>query len=153
MTVRIVDPLDKLSSAVAKLATAVRFYGTPDAATAADLPTIRAAVREGLPFPVWTGASDRTIFATPALNVANRAWHDATHVALGTGFEPGAELATVRVQCAQLRALGGDELARLYWADGAGQQEHYYRFGAFPRDQRAFCFDYCARGQLGPRSF
>ena len=44
-----------------------------------------------------------------------------------------------------IRVLGlstSPQLADLYWADNAGQQEYFYATGKFPEDQRGFVETY-----------
>lgn len=95
----------------------------------------------GGPLPVWEGASDQTIFSDARVNHAFRAWHDATHVARGHGFTLDGEIATMRDQCAALRAAFP---AAPQWAydilraEVQGQAEYFATHGTFPIDQITF---------------
>lgn len=91
------------------------------------------------PLPVWDGASEHTIYGSPAVNHAARAWHDATHIMLGRGFSFDDEKLVVEEQIRQARVSGlGPYALALIEADGIGQQLYLRRFGAFPIDQRSF---------------
>jgi hypothetical protein len=111
-------------------------------------PEAYAAGRDGLqanPFPVYAGASDRTIFGDPKVNHAFRAWHDAWHLRLRAPFTPEGERAVCRAQMDELHAwtdehsgsFSGLQAALLY-AEIIGQLEHQTAHGAFPENQRAF---------------
>lgn len=104
--------------------------------------------------PVWNGASERTIWADVAGNVAFRAWHDSTHLATGLGFDPAAELELARRTVADARARGlSAHACAVLWAETAGQIEHYLAHGeTFPDDQRAFV-DAHARGAWNGERF
>ena len=60
----------------------ITYAAVPDAPS--DLPSLcRAwakAERSGVPFPVWSGASENTIYLGPEANHAFRFWHDSLHV-------------------------------------------------------------------------
>ena len=90
--------------------------------------------------PVWSGASDRTIWSSPAANWRFRAWHDAQHLELRAEFDPAGERTVARLA---LRRTLGTYCRRILWAEVWGQIEHFQRFGVFPTDQSAFvraCF-------------
>lgn len=100
-------------------------------------------------FPVYAGASERTIFGDPAVNHAFRAWHDAWHLRLRAPFTPEGEERVYREQHVELvqwwsgdtsnenQKLLRDALALLR-AEILGQLEHQSAHGAFPVNQRAF---------------
>lgn len=56
----------------------------------------------GARFPVFAGASDRTIFGDPAVNYAFRAWHDAWHLRLRAPFTVEGERRVHAAQDAEL---------------------------------------------------
>lgn len=110
---------------------------------------------------VSTAHLETTIFAPHRLtDLANRAWHDLTHVMLGVGYSAEDEYAVARAQarCATRYldetwrgdARVQDGAIALLWFDTAGQTAHHALYGAFPADQRAFilaCWDlWHARG-------
>lgn len=102
---------------------------------------------------VWAGASGRTIWSAPAVNVAFRAWHDSTHLATGLDFSPAQEkeLARRTVLEASARGLSDDGCCVLF-AETAGQIEHFEKHaGAFPENQRAFVKAYAAGKWAGER--
>lgn len=85
--------------------------------------TFADIMRQGDPLTVWSGASDGTIYADPAVNWAFRAWHDATHIAGRYDFTLAGETATCE---AQIRA------------EIVGQAQYAAAHGHFPVDQAAF---------------
>lgn len=100
------------------------------------------------PLPVWDGASDKTIYSSPAVNYAARAWHDSTHLQHGYDFSLSGELSVGELQELEVReALGGwGEIASLIIrADTRGQTIYQSNHGFFPEDQAAFCVEYVNR--------
>lgn len=102
--------------------------------------TRHAKVRE-----VWSGGCDHTIYPTPAINHAFRAWHDACHLEGHYNFSLEGERATCALQCGQLRmALCEYNSAMVEYfctvldAEIIGQALYYERHGLFPLDQAAF---------------
>lgn len=88
--------------------------------------------------PVWSGASERTIWSGPDANALFRAWHDSHHILLGAGFDPAGELRVARHACASIE--GTPERAVL-WCETWGQVCYFERWHAFPDAQRAFVRD------------
>lgn len=112
-------------------------------------PSTLAELREGYAqhgvIPVWIGGSDHTIYSSPVINHAYRAWHDSFHLSLGAEFHPRGE---ARVNAAQQSAalhygLCEESLRALHF-DTWGQVAYSARHdGEFPTDQAAFvaaCF-------------
>lgn len=102
---------------------------------------------------VWDGASDRTIFGSPEVNHAFRAWHDWAHWRFRLPFTPEGERAACAVQQDHMRRLYGDNaLSRwfcaLLEAEIIGQIEYHTAHGDFPVDQRAFVVDWLGRRGL-----
>lgn len=100
--------------------------------------------------PVWSGASDATIYRDPKVNHAFRAWHDATHASLPAqhSFTLQGEAETCEAQCRELlklwpRAL---PLVRIIRAEIIGQATYAARFGTFPANQAAFIEEYLTNG-------
>jgi len=115
------------------------WYGTR--AAPADWPALQAAGARisGAPLPVFDGACDRTIWGSPAANIAFRAWHDAVHLALGADFSREGEVRVAQEQVAQARAAGASPgVLDALWADTFGQVEYFARHGMFPADQITF---------------
>lgn len=88
--------------------------------------------------PVWSGASERTIWSSPAVNALFRAWHDAQHMLLGADTDPAGELRVARHACERIE--GKPERAIL-WCEVWGQVAYFVRWSAFPDMQRAFVRD------------
>lgn len=106
-----------------------------------------AAWRAGGPLPVFDGGCERAIYGSPAVSHAFRAWHDATHVALGADFTVAGEIRTAREQVRQARALGASRaVRRALWVDTFGQVAWYARGGGFVRDQAGFVAMVLERG-------
>ena len=103
-------------------------------------------MRDGvLLIPVWTGASDRTIWSGPEANYLFRAWHDSHHLRLGAEFTREGERLVADLA---LSEVSGVLERALLWAETEGQQEHYARWGEFPGDQRGFDLA-CLAGGVG----
>lgn len=106
--------------------------------------TLRAAYAEttarGLPLPVYSGGCDRTIYSSPAINHAARAWHDATHVQLAAEFTPEGELRVAIHTARRVLECGlSYRDAALVFADVWGQVCYAAAHGGdFPADQAAF---------------
>lgn len=113
------------------------------------------------PFPVWAGASDRTIFGAPAVNHAFRAWHDAWHLRLRAPFTFAGEIAVYEAQRLDLLRYfkpdaerygtplseAQDECLGLLRAEVVGQLQHQSAHGIFPVNQRAFVRAYVRNPQ------
>lgn len=104
-----------------------------------------AAGRSSLdePLPVWNGASETSIYSSPEVNFAYRAWHDWTHLQLQADIDQAGEyqVSLHHLRDAAHAGVPADELAAL-WADSHGQNEYYARHGDFVVDQRAFVLAY-----------
>lgn len=83
---------------------------------------------------VWSGGSDNTVWSSPQVNYAFRAWHDYIHVQYGIPFTLEGEREVARIQCRSLSALG----QALIQAEVEDQAEHFIKTGEFVADQRAF---------------
>src|SRR5690242_10172226 len=79
------------------------------------------------PLPVWNGCSDRTIYGSPEVNWAARAWHDSIHLKLNRDTDLAGEYLVSRYQLDVAERYGsglymnGHALA-LLWLDTWGQQ-------------------------------
>ncbi len=98
--------------------------------------------------PVWNGASDSTIYSSPDVNFAYRAYHDWTHLRLQADVDLESEKRVSSAQLEHARAWGleGRDLAAL-WADSHGQNEYFEKYGEFMHDQRAFVLAYVDQGR------
>jgi len=130
------------------LARAPAHYATPDApSTLEDLRTAWAN-RGARGLPVFDGGCERTIYSSPAVNHAFRAWHDSIHVEHGFTFDGRGEFCAACVHWDELTAAGLP-FADVYamHADVWGQFLYADRHdGEFPRDQAAFVAACFARG-------
>ena len=100
--------------------------------------------------PVWSGASGRTIHASPTENYVFRAWHDACHLDSGWGFSPEEEETLARLCMIRAAEVGlSDWARRVLWAELAGQVQYLVAHGDFPTDQRAFVQAYATVVPVG----
>jgi hypothetical protein len=95
--------------------------------------------------PVSTKASGRTIYGDARVNIAMRAWHDATHLANNLDFSPYHERLVAEKQCAEIHNIRDKALL---WADTAGQVDYYAYHRSFPDDQRSFVLYWLATGNV-----
>lgn len=101
----------------------------------------KLSVKTLAPLPVFSGASDKTIYLTKEGNWAFRFWHDITHVANGYKFTLADEIECSSLQCDQVsNYFGANSLElKLFVADTIGQSVYAeLHGGAFPEDQLAF---------------
>jgi hypothetical protein len=96
---------------------------------------------------VYSGASSKTIFDDPDVNVDFRAWHDYCHLMGNTGFSVEGERKAAEMQCEHVKRFYGDGrtgqwLCTLIMAEVVGQAEHYAKYKAYVEDQRAFTMAY-----------
>ncbi len=96
--------------------------------------------------PVYDGGCDNTIYSTPAVNYAFRAWHDILHLNLDAGFDADGErrVSDFHISVAASQGLSHEDCLALYydvWGQFVYSQHHA---GQFPTNQAAFvaaCFD------------
>jgi hypothetical protein len=100
----------------------------------------QAAKTLNKPVRVYRGASENTIYTTPAANWAFRFWHDYVHFYWGLDFTKEAEIAVGRIQCAAVAAEFG--LGSLEWRmmeqDTLGQVLYFAETGSFVDNQLEF---------------
>lgn len=120
------------------------FYAQPEAPSTLDgiIGHYRATGR----VRVWDGASDHTIFGSPRVNHAFRAWHDLCHIAGNFPFTLEGEKAAAEMQKGHLKWLFPDHPSLERWCrlidiEVVGQAEHFEATGQFPEDQRAFALE------------
>lgn len=101
----------------------------------------RHSRKTGLALPVWSGASDNTIYTTPGANYAFRFWHDSIHALQQLEFNTIDEIiiGTEQVKAVQVEfgmysleaiLMYSDTIAQSLYADANN--------GNFPDDQYAF---------------
>lgn len=84
--------------------------------------------------PVWSGGSENTIFGTPEVNYAFRAWHDSVHLELNVGFDLEGET----VVAIEMSKNLPEDVARLIWIEVVEQAKYYFETGNFPVNQVEF---------------
>lgn len=101
------------------------------------------SVRERVPFPIYSGHCDRTIYTDAYANQCWRFWHDYLHVMhqAPTTFEGELELAEIQCKLIEDRFGAGSPEAFIAYADSAGQAVYYRQTGKFPDDQYEFVRD------------
>jgi hypothetical protein len=135
-------------------ASAPPHFATPDApGTLEGLQEWAASAAPSDPLPVYDGGCERTIFSTPAVNHAFRAWHDSLHLAFGLGFDKVGEYGAAGLHMEAAAAAGlltEDQRALLF--EVVGQFEYAAAHaGEFPADQALFvarCFAHGIRGAI-----
>jgi len=116
----------------------------------ADAPETLQSIREAFlkarkdrqAFPVYSGASDKTVYLNPEGNWAFRFWHDILHVihASDTKFEDEVKLGYLHVQAVEKEFGKGSLEARIMGWDTVGQSAYHAILGNFPEDQAGFVF-------------
>lgn len=100
------------------------------------------------PLPVYSGASDNTIYLSKEGNWSFRFWHDVIHASNGYKFTLQDEIECSAIQCEEVeRYFGAHSLERkLFVADTIGQSVYaYLHNGAFPENQLQFVKDLIKR--------
>lgn len=94
-------------------------------------------------FPVYAGASEKTVYLSPEGNWAFRFWHDILHVihASDTTFEDEVKLGWLHVQAVEKEFGKGSLEARIMGWDTVGQSAYHSILGNFPEDQSRFVFE------------
>ncbi len=92
-----------------------------------------------LPFPVWEGGSERTVFTSPDINHMFRYLHDHEHVDKRLTLSVEDERTLGEAWSVRIHALTGSAHAgMLAHIDTVGQTNHYAQHGVFPEDQRGW---------------
>jgi hypothetical protein len=92
------------------------------------------------PVRVFSGASESTIYTSPAANWAFRFWHDYVHYSFKLDFSVQSEILVGERQCAAVAAefgLGSLEY-RLMYTDTIGQVQYYAANNSFVENQLEF---------------
>lgn len=110
---------------------------------------LKAHLDAGRRLVVYDGGSEGTIYVTPAVNHAFRAWHDFSHWTGGHDFSVRGECAVFAMQRQHLLDLYGDNKQTERWidilrAEVIGQRLYYERHKRFVEDQRGFISAYLA---------
>ncbi len=92
---------------------------------------------------VWSGASEYTIYGSPRVNFAFRAWHDWCHWRGRFPFTFLGEAATCEMQWRHLADWYPDSAdlrryANIVFTEILGQAAYHHRHGDFPGNQRRF---------------
>lgn len=100
----------------------------------------RHSYAEGVPLPVWSGASTDTIYLTAAANYAFRFWHDILHVCHYKDFSVAGELhiASLHVYAVAAEFGEGSLEAKLMALDTAGQVLYHMVEGGHVDNQLAY---------------
>ena len=99
---------------------------------------LQARGRES-PLPVNPTAADNSIYSSTPSNIAFRAWHDATHLKLGAGFDAEGEMRVALEHQREAKAAGlSDSDRRALWADTWETFKHHEQTGNFPSEPREF---------------
>jgi len=94
--------------------------------------------------------SETTIYGRASVNVAFRAWHDATHLETGADFSLEGESAVCEAQCKRVALHASPQsfpaqarrFAEIIRAEIIGQARHFATHGVFPVAQAAFVAAY-----------
>lgn len=91
------------------------------------------------PLPVNPQSAEGSIYRNVPTNIAFRAWHDATHVRLGAGFDHEGELRVALEHQREAKEAGlSNEDRRALWADTWETFKHHEQTGEFPSKPREF---------------
>jgi hypothetical protein len=93
--------------------------------------------------PVWSGASDKTIWSSPSVNHLLRAWHDSHHVLLDADMSTAGEKRCAKYACSLI--TGALERQTL-WCELAGQTYYWAEWKAHIDNQRNFVRDCLLHG-------
>lgn len=88
-------------------------------------------------YPVYSGASDKTVYSFAECNYAFRFWHDYLHILHGKEIDAEGEFFVAALHVDAASRLSHDAAA-LMRIETQGQTEHYLAHGEFPEDQLAF---------------
>lgn len=103
--------------------------------------------RDGTAFPVWSGASDSTIYTNRGGNYAFRFWHDSLHARLGLSTPRADEVKIGEMHVDAVAAEFGEdslEAILMHW-DTVGQSNYCDMYGEFPSDQLMFVREMAAQ--------
>ena len=94
--------------------------------------------------PVYNGGCDNTIYSTPAVNYAFRAWHDSLHLESHSCFNYAGEKLVAKAHVRSLHDNGlSQEDQDAIWFDTYGQNLYYLKHKRYIENQALFvaaCF-------------
>ena len=142
-------PLDiHLNVAVMHMADVVCPAGFDVSDTApSTFPELMAFIETHRRITVFSGGSEKTIYADREVNYCFRAWHDWCHWRGRFDFSLEGETAVWQMQCDHFRSLFGDSAMTRRWqkilyVEVVEQWLFHERHGYFPDDQMAFTRSY-----------
>lgn len=96
-----------------------------------------------IPYPVYDGGCENTVFTNPDVNLMFRYLHDHEHINEVKDTSLPDEIALADAWAKRLQdTLGSDEdskaIIKLAWLDTAGQSFYYVQYGEFPKNQLEF---------------
>lgn len=100
---------------------------------------------------------DKTVFSSPYVNMAFRAWHDYRHITESAEFDDVGERLVQNEMCSDIAQwLDGTGCTRyqfkraleLLHCENIGQLEYWKAYGSPPDDQRTFALGYLAARNL-----
>ena len=107
----------------------VPFYVTDDGG---DYEEVEEAWKNRNPIPIWTGASEGTIWGSEIANWFFRTWHDSIHCKESCGFGLEGEIEAAVHHMKQATAKGYHHLAAVCWVEIVGQATVFHKTGDFP---------------------
>lgn len=117
---------------------AAREFGAPNSYEAL-MSEFGVCLTHLVPFTVWDGASDKTVFTSPQINHAFRFIHDTDHCLLQQGLTHDGEVAVITPFIYEVYHAAGFVAAILCACDLLGQLWYgTNNHGAFVDDQAAF---------------
>lgn len=91
------------------------------------------------PMPVYGGECHNTIWSSPEVNLAFRAWHDEIHVLLDYDFSMRDEMLVARQHIIEVgRWSRNDRFDNVLWCEIAGQRLFYEMYRQYVPNQNAF---------------
>jgi len=94
---------------------------------------------------IWTGESEKTIFASSKINHKFRAWHDFYHITKNLSYNPEGEILVCEEQKKDL-PKNFDFEKTLLDIEIKGQIEYFEQKNKFVSNQYNFCIEYLKNG-------
>lgn len=115
-------------------------------------PQLKDHMDSGKDMIVFEGGSENTIFGTPEVNYAFRAWHDWCHWKGKFDFSLQGEMETCCFQLQHLHRFYGLTSKTCRWrsiliAEVVGQRRYFEKYREYILDQRSFAVAYIANSQ------
>lgn len=138
MTQSLYPPFDNTILSIVRLYMPDGFDTTPDAERVDSLEKITKIHHKTGRVCVWSGQSANTIFATPEINHAFRAWHDLVHIQESLPFTLQGEIEVCMVQKRHVshycKACHVQPIQRLLEIEVIEQVKHYLKTGKHVKD-------------------